>query len=187
MNKDLIMAILDETPKGANIIIEWERDAKTKKNSPEIRKAVRMIGRVGIEYDNIGKVQEKRETGELPKENAGLPDWQEWEVYPYLLRHKTKGTNYVRLYKGTSEKVMPKVTWLLNGEPVAKEDISDYLYASELKTSEGDCFQCKIEDITKLNLENEKVEVLSNKITQEKNAQIQEELENEELYNEILS
>jgi hypothetical protein len=151
--------MIEVAPKGANIIVGWTRNAKTKKNSPEIQKRVRAVGRIGIEYDNIAKVKEKRENGSLPSENAGLQDWQEWVNYPYLLKHKSKGTLYLRLYKGTSDKVCPKVEWLLNDEPVAIEDISDFLYASELSKSESDCFQCKLDDVTSLYLEVEEMEV----------------------------
>jgi hypothetical protein len=145
-------AIIENAPKGANIVCEWERDAKVKVagRNLNIRKAVRMVGRVGLTYDNLKAVKEKRETGELPKENAGLQAWAEWLTFPFLLGHKTKGTQYLRLYKGTSKKVAPSVSWTMNSKAVDKEEIACYLQASELKKSEGDCFMVKVADLKRV-------------------------------------
>lgn len=136
------------TPKGANIVLEWNRSVKTRKGVTDtIRKSVRMVGRIGIEYDNIGAVQVKRKTGELPAENAGLP-WGRWECYPWLIEHN--GKYYVRLYNGTSKLVKPNVEFTLNGETVAREEIESKLLASELAEKTGDCFTCKVEDMTRI-------------------------------------
>ena len=151
MQIEQVKEAIESTPKGANIIIEWNRDAKTRKGVTEqITKQVRMVGRIGIEYDNIGVVQEKRATGELPTENQGLP-WGEFEVYPYLIAHKDK--KYVRLYKGTSDKIQPKVAWFKDGVAVGIEEISPLLLKSELTSSKGDCFVVNAEDVTRLNRE----------------------------------
>ena len=77
-----VQSIVGLTPKGANIVLEWSRAVKTRKGVADtIRKNVRMVGRIGIEYDNVKTVQDKRESGKLPTENAGLP-WGRWECYP---------------------------------------------------------------------------------------------------------
>jgi hypothetical protein len=147
--------VIESVPKGANIVLQWVRKAKTKKGSPKILKAVRMVGRVGIEYDNQKAVQEKRSNGELPKENAGLAEWAEWVEYPFLIQHKGNGQKYLRLYKGTSKKVTPSVQWICEGKAVEQKDISQWLYADEMKSSHGDCFIVKIEDLTTIGSENE--------------------------------
>jgi len=154
-----VNAIIEGAPKGANIIVEWDREAKVKKAfAGRIRKQVRMVGRVGLTYDNLISVQRKRETGELPQENAGLQTWAEWLKFPFLLGHKTKGTQYLRLYKGTSKTVQPYVEWTLDGKEVAKEAIMDMLLASEKKPSEGDCFMVKVEDLKRVWIETDSAE-----------------------------
>lgn len=168
MQVEQVKEAIESTPKGANIIIEWERNGKTRKGVVEqITKKVRMVGRIGIEYDNIGAVQEKRENGELPAENQGLK-WGEFEIYPYLIAHK--GNKYVRLYKGTSDKVQPKVVWFKNGQEVEIGEIAPLLLKSELTSSKGDCFVVNAEDVTRLHRESE-VEVVAEAVKVEAQAE----------------
>lgn len=148
MNLDTVQNVLTLAPKGANIVLEWTRSVKTRKGVTDtILKSVQMVGRVGIEYDNQKSVIEKRESGELPSENQGLP-WGRWEFYPYLIEHN--GRHYVRLYNGTSKLTTPKATFTINGEIVKRDEIADKLLASELAEKSGDCFTCKIEDMTRI-------------------------------------
>lgn len=143
-----VQNVLSIAPKGANIVLEWTRNVKTRKGVTDtILKSVRMVGRVGIEYDNQKSVIEKRESGALPSENAGLP-WGRWAVYPYLIEHN--GRYYVRLYNGTSKNVKPSATFTVNGQEVRRDEIAPKLLASELTEKSGDCFTCKIEDMTRI-------------------------------------
>ena len=147
-----VNAIIEGAPKGANIVCEWDREAKVKAAGRDlnIRKQVRMVGRVGLNFDSLIEVQRKRESGELPAENTGLAAWSEWLVFPFLIGHKANGTQYLRLYKGTSKTVKPSVAWTMNGKAVDKESIACYLQASELKKSEGDCFMVKVADLKRV-------------------------------------
>lgn len=143
-----VQSVIGLTPKGANIVLEWSRGVKTRKGVTDtIRKSVRMVGRIGIEYDSQKAVVAKRESGELPAENAGLP-WGRWECYPWLIEHK--GNHYIRLYNGTSKLVKPKVEFTINGKPCDREAIESKLLASELAEKTGDCFTCKVEDMTRI-------------------------------------
>lgn len=155
MEKAQILQAINETPKGANIILAWERQAKTRKNVVDsIRKAVVMVGRIGIDYDEQVAVQRKRENGELPAVNNGL-SWGEWEIFPFLIVHK--GENYLRLYKGTSKTVKPSVQWLRNGEPVSFESVANDLLASEKAEKTGDCFTVKVADVIRIHHEVEQI------------------------------
>ena len=148
--------IIKTAPKGANIVLEWVREAKTRKGSPSISKAVRMVGRVGVAYDNLKSVREKRANGELPEENQGLAEWAEWAEYPFLIRHKTKGTVYLRMYKGTSEKVKPKVAFFMDGHQVERADIEAHLLASEKQShDDSDTFMVKVDDLKRVYNEND--------------------------------
>jgi len=166
MRVEQVKQAIEETPKGSNIIVEWTRDCKTLKSSEdEITKSVRMVGRMGIEYDKIKGVRVGRQLGELPETNQGLPSWQKFEIYPYLLKYvdknKTDEENeedeekiyYLRLYKGTSNSTKHKTEWFKNGNPVSFDEIEGALLASEKKSSHGECFQVKIESITRLHRE----------------------------------
>ncbi len=79
--------------KGQIVTVDTVRPLKVRKGMPEILKHSTFQCRVGVTYDNIGVVQEKRESGELPAENQGLP-WGEWEIFPYVIAHK--GEKYLR-------------------------------------------------------------------------------------------
>ena len=144
-------------PKGSNIIVEWLRNAKVRKGCSPVSKSVRMVGRMGIEYDNMKVVEAKREDGTLPAENNGLP-WGVWAEYPYLIEHK--GNYYLRLYNGTSATVHAEAHFFRNGDEVTKESIMGDLLASEKEEKKGDCFCCKVEDITRIHTEAEFVMVM---------------------------
>jgi hypothetical protein len=153
MQLDQAKQAIKTTPKGSNIILEWVRPCKTRKGVTDVlTKSVRMVGRMGIEYNNIGTVQDKREAGDLPAVPQGLP-WGVWSEYPYLIEHK--GSYYIRLYNGTSSKVHPEVHFFKNGIECAKDDISACLLASELESEKGECFTCKVENVTRIHSEAE--------------------------------
>lgn len=143
------MSAIGGMTKGSNIVLEWTRPAKTFKTCAEtVEKHVRMVGRMGLDYNNLQAVQEKRESGELPSDPQPLP-WGVWAIFPWLIEHK--GTHYVRLYKGTSAKVRPSVSWTLNGKPVEYAIVEPLLLASEKgEERESDCFTCKTENMTRI-------------------------------------
>lgn len=164
MNKDKVVETMVTIQKGANIVVEWTREAKTRKGVTDIiEKSVRMVGRIGIEYDNLGVVKEKRASGELPSENQGLK-WGNYEIYPYLIEHK--GNHYLRLYKSTCAIIQPKVTWTLNGGVVYKDEIAPMLLKSEVDSQEGDCFTVNIKSITRLHKETEGVEQTTERVAE---------------------
>lgn len=166
MQMEQVKSAIDATPKGANVILEWVRPLKVKKSCQDnLTKSVRMVGRMGIEYDNQAAVQDKRESGELPAENGGLP-WGEWIEYPWLIGHK--GQTYVRLYKGTSEKVKPEVHFFKNGVEVALSEIENDILASEKSEKSGDCFTCKTENVTRIHSESEWNMIVVGQVDQEK-------------------
>jgi hypothetical protein len=156
MNIEQIKQAILNTPKGANIILEWLRPCKVKKGATLVNKAVRMVGRIGVDYNNIASVQEKRESGELPE--TPQPIWNGkgvWDIFPWLFHHADTGEFYLRLYKGTSKNVKPEVHYFKGGIEVPFEEISDMLLSSEKQEKEGDTFCCKIENVTRIHQESE--------------------------------
>ncbi len=164
MELSTFKAAIAKIHKGANIVMVWNRPVKTRKGvSDTITKNVRMIGRMGIEYDNINDVQEKRESGELPAENAGLP-WGKWAIYPFLIEHTKKGETtpeyYARMYFGTSDKVKPQTNFVMNGKVVTMEEIAPLVLASEIsEKTESDCFTVKVSNLIQVGSEVEYVEI----------------------------
>lgn len=166
MQIEQVRQAIAATPKGSNIIVEWVRPMKTRKGVQDVlTKSVRMVGRIGIDYDNMKDVQAKRESGELPAENAGLP-WGEWLEFPYLIGHK--GQTYLRLANGTSDKVHPECHYFRNGIEVTKESLDAELLASEKEEKKGDCFTCKTENMTRIHSESEWVMLVVGQVGQEK-------------------
>ena len=155
MNIKEAREITAEATKGANLSISWERDCKIRKKlkgskepiTDKITKAVDAVCRIGIDYDNIKKVQDKRESGELPTENTGL--WfgkGEWVDFPYIVKHKTTGKLYFRMYYGSNSKP-GKCQFKKNGVDCSFADVEKYLLASEKTPKDGDCFYVKLEDV----------------------------------------
>jgi hypothetical protein len=123
------------TRKGSNVRAIWAKTLKTRKGvSDVVEKVTSLVVRGGIDYDNMKVVQEGREDGSLPKENAGLP-WGEWAEFPYHITHK--GQEYARFYPAsgidiaTGKEFIPHVEYFLNGNPVEKKDIQQICLASE--------------------------------------------------------
>jgi hypothetical protein len=135
--------------RGQFLSVVWQRAAKVRKTCLDVieKRVVAHSIRAGVVYDNMANVQDKRESGELPKENAGLP-WGVWFLFPHIIEHK--GGYYFRfaLNPGVSKF---ETTWLLNGEPVLRESIASQLLASELQDGEmPDVITVKAQDIVSM-------------------------------------
>ena len=120
----------------------------------EITKSVRAVGRVGIPYNNRKIVQEKRADGRLPA--TPQPIWKGkgvWVEFPYILKHKDSGQEYLRLTPSADPRHTPRVQYYRNGSPVDLEAIEDVLLASEKRHAVGDCFSCKVEDMVQIHWE----------------------------------
>lgn len=143
MKEDLINKILSK--KGQFTKLTWDRTCKTKKDAPLVRKITTLqIARLGITYDNMNKVQRKRETGELPKENQGLPSWCEWAIYPYFGRNKNNGQIYLRVYPRPNSKVFH---YEIGGKKVDSDSVGKFLGAQEKQENDLICQWVKVEDI----------------------------------------
>lgn len=133
---------------GAFYRVTWQRKVKTRKAfDVVIVKTVSAIVKAGIEYDNKASVIAKRENGELPNENAGLP-WGAWFDYPRIIEHK--GEYYLRLYPANDFGKM-KISYSLDGKPATVETVKPFCLASEFAERENvDCFTLKLENLQSL-------------------------------------
>lgn len=131
----MTMMELIESKRGQFARVSWERKCKTLKSCPyEItKKTVAKNIRIGAQYDNLKRVKEGRESGELPAENQGLRG-MEWVKYPLILKGINNGKEYLRLE--TAKNSMFETEYYMEGKQIKKQDILNYLQASEKKSGE---------------------------------------------------
>ena len=129
-----IDSIITGYRKGTFTNLVTKRQARVRKScTSNIDKITKYTNiRFGINYDNISQTKQKRQMGDIPQHNEGLP-WGEWENYPYTIKHN--GKRYLRFY-AQSNKI--KTTWIRDGVVVRKCEIDDMLLASERHDSSPD-------------------------------------------------
>jgi len=143
MDTEVILKNLKSAP-GSNLTACWIRPVKTKKNyhGKEITKMTCAKIRCGIDYENILRVKLRREIGELPEKNAGLP-WGEWKEFPYIITNNNQ--EYIRLYFASDRFAengsKPVVSYWIDNAKINKKDYEQYFLASEFyDKTKMDCF-----------------------------------------------
>lgn len=130
--------------KGQIVTLVTERDCKVRKGMDPVRKHSEFQCRVGVNYDNIQAVKDKRADGTLPAENAGLP-WGQWVEFPYVIEHK--GEYYVRctVLRNNFRKAP---TYSVHGNEITKEQAQIMCLASEFREGDdNDVFNVKVSSI----------------------------------------
>ena len=130
--------------KGTIVTVTSQKEVKVKKGKAPITKLSVFQARVGVTYDNMKSVKDKRDNGELPEENQGLP-WGNWKVFPYVIEHN--GKDYVRFSKVNS--TFHNITrFFRNGMEIDKNEAYEDMLASEKpKGNELDVFNIPIDNI----------------------------------------
>jgi len=139
--------------RGQMCSITYARECKMRKGEAMIYKYSDMIVRVGIEYDNIKAVKEKRESGELPALNQGL-SWGSYVpgLYPFIITHKDN--LYFRFFTvPNNPTVIRNVSYMRDGKEITKEEAQVACLASEFAERETtlETFCCKLEGILLIN------------------------------------
>ena len=122
MNYRTLRQAIMQKPNGSFTSLLWERPckvlAKVAKEHPElvVTKRVRATVRLGVQYDNMASVQEKRASGELPAVNAGLT-WGTWLDYPNFIQYK--GKIYLQCAEAPNSPM--DVEYFINGRRATKE------------------------------------------------------------------
>lgn len=135
--------------RGQRVALVIERPVKTKKgfSGAIVKRTVTSAVRAGVAYDNVAEVQAKRESGELPAENAGLP-WGQWEEFPHTIFHK--GKRYFRFQKLNGGKT--RVKFFYKGKEVDSEFVKSVAYASEFAEKEQSlCWTIGEENVKRIN------------------------------------
>jgi hypothetical protein len=144
MNDAQLLAAAKSAPKGANVYVVWERQARLRaayKGFP-LFKRTKMLLRLGVDYDHMDEVIEGRKNGNLPAENAGMPG-KEWVEFPIVKRSMKTGKLLlsVKLAQVFGRKVTAaETTWFVREAGietvVKKADHADKMLADEFKKSE---------------------------------------------------
>lgn len=136
--------------KGQIVTFKTRRPMKVKKGRDGIEKESIFQARIGVTYDNIQDVKDKRATGELPAHNAGLP-WGQWVFFPYLLEYKD--VYYFRCTAIDNTKSIHKTRYIRGGIDItAAEAMIDCLASEFPKTpSDLDVFNIKVDNILEIN------------------------------------
>ena len=135
--------------KGQFASLRMVKPLKMKKGKTQIFKDSTFVCRIGVDYDNIANVKEKREIGVLPEENAGLP-WGEWALFPYVITHK--GKFYFRCTQvNNNPNSIPKTRYLRDGAEISKDEAQLDCLASEFYPSDDrDVFNVTVDYITEI-------------------------------------
>jgi hypothetical protein len=137
--------------KGQIVTMLIGREGKMRKGVAPVYKFTRMQVRVGVNYDNIAAVQAKRESGELPAENAGR-SWGEYVpgFFPYLITHK--GQLYFH-FSTVNTSMKSETKWVRNDKEITVEEAKAACLASEFAEREStlECFDLKVESILEIN------------------------------------
>lgn len=108
-----------------------EMDEKQYKKSPYLGRLTKETTYSAVrfcDYENLASTIEKREQGI----EAQKPTWWEWVEFPYIAKHKSKGTLYV-VVKPTTE--IPSSKFFLDGIEIKKAEIADGLKKESAKDS----------------------------------------------------
>jgi hypothetical protein len=134
--------------KGQFVSLGTKRPLKVKKGQTPIEKVSQFVARIGVEYDNMQSVKDKRESGELPEENAGLP-WGEWVKYPYLISHKNEF--YIRCSTTKNGSQKAKTHYYREGLEISIDDAKSAALASEFREKDNlDVFTIKVSSIIEI-------------------------------------
>lgn len=132
------------TRKGQIVTIVSERAMRVRKGQQPITKRSEFQCRVGVNYDRIKDVIAKRESGELPKENAGLP-WGTWVEFPYVIEHK--GEFYVRCTSLDND-FYREPLYTRAGDAISREEAQASCLASEFADRDNnDVFNIRLNSI----------------------------------------
>lgn len=145
MKMNELMKVIEAYKGGTWISIEWQKSLKTRKGVEDtIVKKTSAVLRMGVTYDHKASVIKKRENGELPEVNQGLP-YGTWHLFPYLIEYK--GSYQLRVTTTDSTKYNTK--YYLNGKEVTKDDIASMVLKSEITSSRDkpEVFNIKVENI----------------------------------------
>ena len=131
MNYSDLLNLVTNFKKGTIHTLTYSRELKTKKNVSDIMTKIETVQvAFGVDYDHKKDTIEKRQSGELPEENQGLAESDEWVIFPYII--KNKKTNEIKLRCNGINSSKHEVKYFRNGLEVKPEDIIADCYSKEV-------------------------------------------------------
>lgn len=152
MNIEQVNKTFENRQKGTFFSMAWTRTCEIKqtykKQGIVITKTSHAVLQYGVNYDNKKSVQIKRENGELPAENQGLP-WGYWYQYPLIIAKDNKdGTTDFYVRGGTTENNYIKSEYEINGKKATYNEVESMLLAKEKPNGKKpDVINVKIDNI----------------------------------------
>lgn len=148
------MTIIDtlRSRKGKYVTLRGSRQLETYKGvDAVVVKHIKLIGRVGLNYDHMQRTIDGRADGSLPPVNAGL-NRMSWDEYPYFLKSNKSGKIYVRLYPVDKDGFRNIETrYTVNGHTAASAAALSLCTAKEKQEhSNPDCINYAIDNITSI-------------------------------------
>ena len=143
MNSNSLATFLSR--RGQIVSVAWARQMAVPKGATvSVEKHVSTQARAGVNYDNISKVQDKRESGELPAQNAGLP-WGHWHtvagvsLFPHVIAHTPKGQSVEKHYLrfATLAGVRAVTRYYANGQEISEARARELTLAKEWRDESG--------------------------------------------------
>lgn len=126
--------IQNKIKKGCFYKIEYKSIKELKGNT--IEKHTNGVFKMGINYKNL-KVNKDKETKSLP--------YGEWEITNFIIKHKD--SFQLRLYPSQCKKHKTKSFYLLNGNPITKNELLEMGLLKEQDKKEIVCFNIKLENL----------------------------------------
>jgi len=145
MKSEAVMSVVGSLT-GQHVHVEFKSESKPAKEfkGHTLEKITSGAFRAGIDYANLSEVKEAIARGERG-EVEPLP-WGTWAKFPFHITHKEK--DYLRLYPATGGVIQaPKVTYLVDGKEVAKEEYQGMLTESNKKPNPKPCFVVQMDNI----------------------------------------
>lgn len=112
--------------KGQYVRMVTKRPMKVRKGQQAVYKTSTFTARLGVNYDNIKEVKERRADGRAPEVNQGLP-WGEWLIPNFIITHK--GSYYLRYTTTNNSKA--EVEYSLDNGTISAEVAKTMCLASE--------------------------------------------------------
>ena len=139
--------------KGQIVTLTTSREMKYRKDAGSVSKTLKISKfqcKSGVNYENISAVKEKRKSGELPTENAGLNSGMEWVQFPYVLRGIKSGKYQFRCTKHNGNSTI--TIFVREGKEITREEAMVGTLASEQPNdTPSDVFNISIDNLTHIN------------------------------------
>lgn len=156
MTYEEVKAIIDDSGPGTYLRVSWEREIPIRAGFVGvgiIKKHSSQTIRIGVDYENMKAVKEKRAIGVLPPVNQGLK-WGRYIKFPYYVENNSGTRKYLRM---ALDKNNPSQSYFtINGQVVTEQDVLRFVTPSSIKSKAEDTRVVAMDNITSIKREKRK-------------------------------